>query len=66
MSTLEVILLQNMVIRHQRFRAGSKIVIDEAIGKCLVENDMAYEVPMIEPEPVVVKPKTKASKKVAK
>ena len=57
---MEVILLQNMVIRHKRFEAGARVVVDEVIGKYLIENDLACELPL------EAKPKPRAARKVAK
>ena len=41
MRRLEVILLQNTVIRHSRFSAGSRVVVDEEIGRYLIEHALA-------------------------
>lgn len=58
---MEVILLQNTIIRQRRFQAGDKVVVDEVIGRYLIEHDLACEVPGLEAEPVTVK---KTKKKV--
>lgn len=52
---MEVILLQNMVIQHKRFSAGSRVVVDEVIGRYLIEHDLACEAPNAETETVIVK-----------
>lgn len=59
---MEVILLQNTLLKGKRFDAGSKVVVDAEMGRRLVEYCLASEVPMIEPEPVAVEPKPRRKK----
>ena len=63
MTTLEVILLENLVLRHKRFSAGSRVVVDEAIGRYLIEQKLACHVPDDETETVIAK-KTRRRPKV--
>ena len=52
---MEVILLENLVIRHKRFSAGSRVVVDEVIGRYLIEQNLACDVPGEETETVIMK-----------
>ena len=53
---MEVILLQNTLLKGKRFDAGSKVVVDAELGKRLIAHCLASEVPLVEPEAVVVEP----------
>ena len=48
-------MLDNLVIRHKRFSAGSRVVVDEAIGRYLIEQKLACHVPDDETETVIAK-----------
>ncbi len=53
---MEVILLQNTLLKGKRFDAGSKVVVDVELGKRLIAHRLASEVTRIDPDPVVVDP----------
>ena len=53
---MEVILLQNTLLKGKRFDANSKVVVDAELGKRLIAHCLALEVPIVKPEAVVVEP----------